>query len=36
LPFRHQPINRSNLILLGQAALLSSQQVASSKSNLIR
>jgi hypothetical protein len=35
LPFRQQPIDRSNLILLCQA-LPSSQQVASSKSKLIR
>jgi hypothetical protein len=36
LPFRHQSIDRSNLIFALPSSLLSSQQVASSKSKLIR
>jgi hypothetical protein len=36
LPFGQQPINRSNLISLGQGSLQSNQQVTSSKSKLIR
>jgi hypothetical protein len=36
LPFRQQPINRSNLISFGQRSLQSNQQVTSSKNKLIR